>query len=90
MFQLGRVRQEILPDIDRLLETGMGVCKDVCAAVVAMLRSRGVPSVLAYGYGDGSPHAWVVASLGDRQVRYGPAAVLTGQFFSSYRVMRLY
>ena len=90
VYKLGRVEYEILPDIDRLLQTRMGVCKDLSAAVVAMLRSQGVPSVLAYGYGDGSPHAWVVASLGGRQVLYDPTAVLTGKYVSSYRVMRLY
>ncbi len=88
--KLGREHYEILPDIDRLLQTGMGVCKDLSAAVVAMLRSRGVPSVLAYGYGDGSPHAWVVAEVGGRQVTYDPSAALTGKIVRDYRVMRLY
>lgn len=88
--KLGREQYEILPDIDRLLQTGMGVCKDLSAAVVAMLRSQGIPSALAYGYGDGSPHAWVIAFLGDSQVTYDPTAVLTGKYVRSYRLMRLY
>ena len=90
VYKLGKVDHEILPDIDRLLQTGMGVCKDLSAVAVAMLRSQGIPAVLAYGYGDGSPHAWVIADLGGRQVLYDPTAVITGQFFSSYRVMKLF
>ena len=90
VHKLGRTEYEILPDIDRLLQTRMGVCKDISAAVVAMLRSQGIPSALAYGYGDGSPHAWVIAFLGDSQVTYDPTAVLTGKYVRSYRLMRLY
>ncbi len=90
VYKLGRSSTEILPDIDSLLQTGMGVCKDISSAVVAMLRSRGVPSVLVYGYGDGSPHSWVVADLGGRLVRYDPTAVLTGKRVGTYRTMRMY
>ena len=89
-YKIAKLDYEVLPDIDHLLDTRMGICKDLSAAVVAMLRSQGVPTVLAYGFGDGKPHAWVVAEVDGRTKVYDPTAVVTGAKVENYRLLRLY
>ena len=89
-YKTAKLDYEVLPDIDRLLDTRMGICKDLSAAAVAMLRSQGVPAVMAYGFGDGKPHAWVVAEVDGSTKLFDPTAAVTGARVENYRLLRLY
>ncbi len=48
-----------LPDVDRVLEEGKGICFDYAAVMAAMLRSRGLACKMAVGYAGKQYHAWV-------------------------------
>lgn len=49
-----------IPDLDRVMSTGKGICFDYAALTAAMLRSQGIPVKMVFG--DVSPdnvfHAW--------------------------------
>lgn len=49
-----------LPDVDKVLSSGKGICFDYAALTAAMLRSQGIPTKMIFG--DVSPdnlyHAW--------------------------------
>lgn len=54
------VRYDYLPDIDKVLQEGKGICFDYAALMAAMLRSQGVPIKLVVGYtSTGQKHAWI-------------------------------
>lgn len=48
-----------LPDVDRVLEEGTGICYDYAALLAVMLRSQGIPCRLVMGDTAGEYHAWV-------------------------------
>ena len=63
------------PDLDEVLDQGSGICFDIAALTVAMLRSQGIPSKLVFGnyYGsdlDYQYHAWVTV-FSEEDVRIG-------------------
>ena len=89
-YQTAQIDYEILPDIDNLLDKRMGLCKDLSSATVAMLRSQGVPAVMAYGFGDKIPHAWVIAKINGQYVSYDPTVALTGGKIFNYHLVRFY
>ena len=49
-----------VPDIDKVLAAGKGICYDYSAVFAAMLRSQGIPAKLIKGYTDNVKeyHAW--------------------------------
>lgn len=49
-----------LPDPDRTLESGKGICFDYASLAAAMLRSQGIPTKMVFGYvqPDDLYHAW--------------------------------
>lgn len=47
-----------MPDLDRCVETRMGICQDLAALAACMLRVQGIPAKLVIGYADDSYHAW--------------------------------
>jgi len=53
------VKSGYLPDIDKVLEKGKGICFDYAAVTTAMLRSQNIPTKLVVGYADGIYHAWI-------------------------------
>lgn len=54
------VKYDYLPDIDKVLSEGKGICFDYAALMAAMLRSQGVPVKLVVGYTSaGQKHAWI-------------------------------
>ena len=56
------VQPGTLPDIDGCWEKNMGICQDLSAMMIAMLRSQGIPARLTIGtLGSGTYHAWVTA-----------------------------
>lgn len=53
------VKSGYLPDLDRVLETKMGICFDYAALMTGMLRSLGIPCKLVVGYAGDAYHAWI-------------------------------
>ena len=58
------VQAGYIPDIDKIINSGMGICFDYAAVFAAMLRSQGIPAKLVMGYvkvpdsKDPVYHAW--------------------------------
>ncbi len=52
--------EDYIPEIDKVLEDGKGICYDYSVLFAAMLRSEGVPAKLVKGYRSGMNvyHAW--------------------------------
>lgn len=48
-----------LPDVDRILQSGAGICFDYAAVMVTMLRTQDIPAKLVIGYAGGIYHAWI-------------------------------
>ena len=65
-----------LPDIEGCFEKRMGVCQDLSALTVCMLRCQGIPAKLMIGYADKNYHAWTVAIVADQEVFFDPTAEL--------------
>ena len=53
------VQAGYLPDLDLVLQRGLGICFDYAAVMTAMLRSQGIPTKLVIGYADEAYHAWI-------------------------------
>jgi len=53
------VKSGYLPDVDKVLERGQGICFDYAAVMAAMLRSQGIPTKLVVGYAGQAYHAWI-------------------------------
>lgn len=80
-----------LPDIDGCYEKKMGVCQDLSALMVCMLRSQGIPAKLMIGYADKNYHAWTVTPIETKQVLFDPTAALNAISKPvSYSVERYY
>ena len=65
-----------LPDLDGCYEKRMGICQDLSAVMVAMLRSRGIPARMTIGYADANYHAWTETYLDGEAVFFDPTAEL--------------
>ena len=65
-----------LPDIDTCYDMRTGICQDLSAVTVCLLRSGGVPAKLVIGYADDSYHAWVLAYPDGKEVFFDPTAEL--------------
>lgn len=53
------VKTGYLPDVDAVLERGMGICFDYAAVMASMLRSQDIPTKLVIGYAGTVYHAWI-------------------------------
>lgn len=65
-----------LPDIDNSYAKRMGVCQDLSAITVCMLRTQGIPSRLIIGYADNQYHAWTTTKMGGTDEFFDPTAAL--------------
>lgn len=54
---------EYLPDVDKTIETGKGVCLDYAALMTALLRCQGIPTKLVVGWSGSQYHAWISVYL---------------------------
>ena len=80
-----------LPDIDDAWNKHMGICQDLSAIMVAMLRSQGVPARLMIGTLNASTyHAWVTAVVNGEEEFFDPTAALNAVSNGSYTVERYY
>ena len=66
----------MLPDIKGTITKKMGVCQDLSALTVAMLRSQGLPSKLVIGYADKQYHAWTVSKVDGKEILFDPTVQL--------------
>lgn len=48
-----------VPDVDRTLDSGKGICFDYASLMAALLRSQGIPTKLVVGYSGTAYHAWI-------------------------------
>ncbi len=80
-----------LPDIEYCYSKKMGVCQDLSALMVAMLRSQGIPAKLMIGYADKNYHAWTITIIDSKEVFFDPTAALNAISKPiSYSVERYY
>lgn len=54
---------DYVPDVDRTLLSGKGICFDYAALMTALLRSQGIPTRLEVGYSGTAYHAWISVYL---------------------------
>lgn len=57
------VKSGYLPDIDRTMDSGKGICFDYASLMAAMLRCQGIPTKLVVGYSGDAYHAWISVYL---------------------------
>ena len=48
-----------IPDVDRTLDSGKGICFDYASLMTCMLRSQGIPCKLVVGHAGTAYHAWI-------------------------------
>jgi len=53
------VQSGYIPDVDRTLSTGKGICFDYASLMACMLRSQSIPCKLVVGYAGTAYHAWI-------------------------------
>ena len=82
----------LMPQIDDCWNKRMGVCQDLSAVTVAMLRSQGVPAKLMIGNLRDLYHAWVVTYINGEEKRFDPTAELEGKKYkkTDYTLERYY
>ena len=59
------VQSGYLPNVDRTLESGKGICLDYSSLMAAMLRSQGIPAHMEVGYAGSAYHAWISVYLSE-------------------------
>ena len=62
----------MLPDIGKTIATGLGICQDLAALVVALLRLHGIKSKLVIGHADRQYHAWTVNTIDGKNILFDP------------------
>lgn len=73
------VQKGTLPDIDTTWKEKMGICQDLSAVTVCMLRTVGVPARLNIGtVGPNNFHAWVTAVVDGEEKMFDPTAEAGG------------
>lgn len=70
------IKPGVLPDIEGCYSKHMGVCQDLSAIMVCMLRSQGIPAKLVIGYADKNYHAWIAVFIGGKEINFDPTAAL--------------
>ena len=85
------VKKGTLPDIDATIRRRSGICQDLAALAVAMLRTQGIPAKLVIGYADKQYHAWVSYILNETEHRYDPTAeIRRNRSIKTYSIERTY
>ncbi|MBQ8110297.1 MAG: transglutaminase family protein [Clostridia bacterium] len=79
-----------LPEIDHCFESRAGICQDLSAVMVCMLRVQGIPAKLMIGYADQYYHAWTVAVVDGQEVFFDPTAAINALNASRYTTERFY
>ena len=67
-----------LPDPDGAFEKRMGICQDLSAVMVGMLRTMGIPGRMIIGYADDNYHAWTQTMVDGEDQFFDPTAAVGG------------
>ena len=86
------IQPGMMPDMDGAWKKQMGICQDLAAIMVSMLRSQGVPARFVIGtLGKSTYHAWVVAIVDGEDQFFDPTAAANGvDKNSTYTTERYY
>ena len=85
------VKAGLLPQIDECWDKHMGICQDLSAIMVTMLRSQGIPARLMIGTLNANTyHAWVTAVVNGKEQFFDPTAELYAVSNGTYPVERWY
>ena len=79
-----------LPEIEECFDNRAGVCQDLSAIMVCMLRVQGIPAKLVIGYADQYYHAWTVALVDGKEVFCDPTHEIGCINAGSYTTERFY
>ena len=79
-----------LPDIDYCYDNRMGICQDLSALMVCMLRVQGVPAKLVIGYADKYYHAWTNVVVDGKEVFFDPTVAVGALKAKKYQIERMY
>ena len=79
-----------LPEIDGCFDSRSGICQDLSAVMVCMLRVQGIPAKLMIGYADKYYHAWTVAVVDGQEVFFDPTAAIGCLNAKKYTIERFY
>ncbi|MBQ6325302.1 MAG: transglutaminase family protein [Clostridia bacterium] len=82
--------QFLLPEIEECFDARAGVCQDLSAIMVCMLRVQGIPARLVIGYADKYYHAWTVALVDGKEVFCDPTHELGCMDAKKYTTERFY
>ena len=84
------IKAGTLPEVDPCFEKRMGICQDLSAVMVCMLRVQGIPAKLAIGYADKYYHAWTLTVVDGKEIFFDPTAAIDAISARSYSVERVY
>jgi hypothetical protein len=79
-----------LPEVDSCYEMRSGICQDLAAVMVSMLRVQGIPSKLVIGYADGYYHAWTSSIVDGEEKFFDPTVAVDALRASNYSTERFY
>lgn len=79
-----------LPEIETCFDARAGICQDLSAVMVCMLRVQGIPARLMIGYADQYYHAWTVALVNGEEVFFDPTHAIGCLNASKYTTERFY
>ena len=85
-----KTQKFLLPEIDECFDARAGVCQDLSAIMVCMLRVQGIPAKLIIGYADRYYHAWTVAVVDGQEVLFDPTHAIGCLNVSKYTMERFY
>lgn len=88
IYAMTAKKENVMPNINRLISTHMGICQDFAALVVALMRINNMPSRLVIGVANDQYHAWVEYDY-DWKL-YDPTAAITGVVIEHYEKERIY
>ncbi len=79
-----------LPEVDSTFQNRTGICQDLSAVTISMLRSQRIPSRLIIGYVDGYYHAWTISVVDGEEKFFDPTAAVGALTASNYTIERFY
>lgn len=79
-----------LPEIDGCFANRAGICQDLAAVTVCMLRSQGIPARLMIGYADKYYHSWITAVVDGQEIFLDPTAAIGAMNAKKYTIERYY
>ena len=82
----------IYPDIEGCYSKHKGICQDLSALMICLLRSQNIHSVMDVGWMNDQYHAWVRIFLDGEEFIFDPTVAVNGlqQDFGSYKLERFY